>query len=72
MGKRLVLKRYLSIRFTGVCTTMESVLKLWSCLKQLYSIQNGEEFPLEGKFHVIKQLVAIFNQEKTFKSWQKL
>lgn len=59
-GKRLVLKRYISMRFTGVFTTLERILKLWSYLTMLYNTQIGDSFPLQGKYEVIEQLVALF------------
>ena len=63
LGKELVLKTYLQIRFVGVVRTLERILEVWDCLDELYITHFGRVFPLPER-SVIQQLVGLFNYVK--------
>lgn len=70
-GKRLALKRNIGIRFTGVVTTMERTLKVWTCLQDFYAKYFREEFLLHDQYHTIEQLMALFNKVKEIRKQAK-
>ena len=62
-GKHYVLKSYLDIRFLGIVNMLERVVKLWSCLNDLYEYYWKKPFPLPSK-HELEQLYGLFNEVK--------
>lgn len=64
LGKRLKLKPYLEIRFLGLVTAFERILRIWPCLVELYEIYYGESFPLLNDRNVIEQLYGLFRHLK--------
>ena len=61
-GKKFVLISYMDIRFLGIVTMLERVIKLWPCLLDLYYQYYKIPFPLD--FDTIEQLYGLFNSVK--------
>ena len=67
-GTGLRFKKYLEIRFTGVITVLERVVRLWDVLESLYIEKLGTKFPLEGKYEILTQLVGLLTNLKWVKT----